>query len=235
MTVAATASQDFTVDTLITMSMHSVGLLNTAHSTPTDAGDLLLGRRLLFMGIQALQNDGIVLRASERATYAVTASVAFIDTQADTLSIEKGAVLRSADGLLDRPIEMATIARYQQLTNKTVAGVPSLYAPEQTPSGGWRIYLYPTPEAGWPSLIVPRTRRLRDVDQGSVTLDLNTKWLLAILKFLGGSLARAKGRRDLATEVLGEYRDELARAENDETERGDGMLVASPTPWDDWC
>lgn len=232
MTVSATATTEFDVDTQIAVALRSIGMLGTDPGQEAKPGDLLLGRQLLLLGLRALANDGIILRARERVSVTLTAETAYADMAADTLSVEDGGILRNVDGTTDRPIHIYTIAEYQRLPNKTIAGVPNFYYPEKLSTGIWRVYFYPVPVVDYPTFIVPRTRKLRDVDTGNLTLDLEDKYHLAVNKFLAGHFARAKGRRDLANDVLSEYAFELERAQNDETPRGGGSFVQDDSPWD---
>lgn len=229
MTIAAGATTNFSVDELVTLGLQTAGLLNSAHAA--NAGDLALGKKVLFLGLQDLANDGIIIRAIERVTLTLTAGTAYVDTAADTQTVEKGGVIRSSDNI---DVEISPIARaqYQALPRKDIEGVPSFYFPEQQPAGTFRIYLYPVPIAGWTTFIVPRTRRARDVSVGSSTVDFDQRWHLAIVTFLAGVLARSKGRRDLGTELLAEYRALLTRALNNETERGDMCFTVPRGPWD---
>jgi hypothetical protein len=229
MTTAAAATTEFSVDELTTLALQSIGFLNPGH--PAKEGDLALGRRLLALGTQALANDGIVVRARERVTLTLTAGTNYVDAAADTVSIEKGGVMRGTSNN-DIEITMVGHRQYQTLSNKTIEGMPTYYFPEQQSTGAWRIYFWPVPSVDWTTFIVPRVRRSRDVSTGNVTVDFDPKWQLCLVKFLSAELARSKGRRDLATEIMGEYQWERERAMNNETDRGDAMFVACGTPWD---
>jgi hypothetical protein len=229
MTIATTATTEFSVDDIVTLALQTAGLLNANH--PASADNLALGRRLLFLGLQNLANKGIIIRAIERATLTLTAGTAYVDAASDTQTIEKGGVMRGSDGL-DVEITMIARAQYQALPRKDIEGVPSFYFPEQQTAGGWRIHFYPVPIAGWTTFVVPRTRKSRDVNVGSVTLDFDPRWHLTIVNELAGRLARSKGRRDLASELLSEAAGQAEQAMNNETERGDVCFVVSGTPWD---
>ncbi len=232
MTIATTATTEYNVDELIETAFWLDGLLNPGH--PLSSGDKALGRRVLHLGIQALANTGIKLRTRERLTLVLTDGTNYVDCPTDTISVEQGGFVRNSDGTSDIPIQAITLQRYQAFTDKTISGMPAFYYPEQQSNGSWKIYFYPVPDSEWPTFIVPRVRRARDVSTGDVTVDFDQKWYLTIVKFLQGNIARSKGRRDLATELMIEYDLERERAENNETERGDGMFVATSTPWDDF-
>lgn len=233
MAVAATATKNLTVDQLIATAMRSVGVLNNAQEPEPE--DLVHGRTILWLHLQALQSRGVLVRARERVELSLTVGQNYVDAPSDTLSIEDNAVVRNSDGVTDVPVTMYDLAQYQALPRKDVLGQPRYFYPEQvSATTTWRIYLYPVPEdTSWPTLIVPRTRRLRDVEEGSVNLDLAPAWLLPIMRAIGEEFARNKGRKDTASEMSQKYEFEAERAENDENAgRGGGMFVASPSPWD---
>jgi len=230
MPISATATTEFDVDTQITLAMHMMGLLHTQH-VPA-ASDLAMMRKAFWLGTTALANDGVMLRARERVPVSLVASQAYIDMAADTMSVEAGATLRDTTGTTERPISIYTMAEYQMLTTKGVVGVPTFYFPEKQTSGTFRVYLYPVPNGDFPTIIIPRLRKPRDMEPGNVTADVDTKYLLALNAFLSYVVARSKGRRDLASEMRQEYLDELGRAENDETERGPARFVIGDGPWD---
>lgn len=232
MTIATTSTTELNVDELITTSLQMIGFLNPGHQATS--GDLDLGRRILGLGLQSLANTGVKLRMRDLLTLTLTPDVAYIDCPADTVSVERGGVIKNVDGLTEIPIEAIEIQRYQSMPVKTTSGMPTYYWPEQQSSGIWRIYFYPVTTSDWPTFIVPRVRKSRDVNAGNLTVDLDTRWHLAITKYLQATLARSKGRRDLATELMNEYENERTRAENNESERGNGMYTIQPTPWDNW-
>lgn len=233
MSVAATATTDYSVDQILRLAMVTAGVLNPKHFNSSHVeAQLAAGRMQLFVVLQALQNDGVILRARERASLSLTASQAYVDAPSDTISIEKGAVTRSTEGT-DIELTLYSIDQWQVLPDKTIEGKPNFYYPEKlSATETWRIHLYPVPTSDWPTLIVPRTRRLRDVENGTVNLDLHPKHYLHVLNTMAAWFARGSGRRDLALELGAEAVAERDRAEADETERGDTMFVASRTPWD---
>lgn len=227
MTIASTATVQLTVDELITLAFH----LNGFGPQPPTAQDLDIGRKSLLMGLTSLANGGVVLRQRERATLTTVASQAYVDCPSDTLSVEKDGVVRDTAGT-DIGITMRPIAEYLKVTNKTTTGMPSFYYPEQQTAGTWRVYFWPVPDANWPTFIVPRTRRARDVNTGNLTLDFDERWQRAVVLFMQAQIMRSKGKHTLALPLLAEYEAERERAMDNETERGDAtVLVASATPW----
>lgn len=234
MAISATATSNLTVDQTIETAMRSVGVLNTGQ--PAKPADLAHGRIILFLHLQALQSRGVLMRARERISLTLTAGTSYVDAPADTISIEDGGVLRNADGDVDRPLMLYQLPQYQALPNKTLQGEPNSYFPEkQSATDTWRIFLYPVPlDSTWPTLVVPRSRKLRDVEDGSVTLDVEPRWLLPIMRAIGEEFARNKGRSDTASEMASKFTTERDEAMDDETTRGPGQFIVGPDPWSNY-
>jgi hypothetical protein len=228
MTVSATATQDKTVDEIIALAMVTAGILNPAHRSNPPAAELDVGRDWLFFRLQSMTNSGMVLRARERVVTATTAGVAYVDAAADTLSIEKNIVIRDADGV-DRPLDVINEVQYQAISNKAQTGAPVQVFVEELPTSISRLHLWPVPDGSVAySVVYPRTRRLRDVEPGSVTLDLKPSHYQHIMLYLAQRFAAAKGRKDSQAQLAQESGMERTIAENDETTRGDSAFVAAP-------
>jgi hypothetical protein len=233
MAIGTTATRVFNIDEHTTLALQALGMLNPDQGNgQASPGNLALGRKLMLLGVRALVNDGVILRMRERVSMTLTSGTNYVDMAADTVSIEQGGVLRSADGNTDRPIELYSIEQYQRLPNKNTSGVPNFYYPEKQPNGDWRVLFYPVPTTDYPTFVVPRTRKPRDMETGDVDIDLDDKFHLAASMFLRKEFARAKGRRDLAADLKADYMFELERALNDETPRGRFGYTIDDSPWD---
>jgi len=229
MTTAATATVELAVDDLIKLAWQ----LNGFGPQPPSPDDLAIGRQVLALGLNSLTNYGIVVRQKERVELALVADRAYVDPAGDTISIEKGGVIRDTGSPAGEiPITMRSMADYQMLTSKSTSGMPSYYYPEQLAAGSFRIWLFPVPTAEWPTLIVPRTRLPRAVSTGDVTLDLDQRWHLALTYFMQAQLFSAKGRADLAKGKMKDFVDEASGALENETERGDAVLLMTETGWE---
>jgi len=225
MTIAATttATQSITVDRFIAMAMveatvlsfHEINTASQTYPAEFEVGRVWLGTRL-----QALQNMGVLLHARELETKTLTASVAYVTASSDTLSVESPATVKSSDGR-DRELELWDIRRYQENTDKLLEGPTTAYWPEKQSDSTWRIHLWPVPDGTESvSITYPRTRRLRDVEPGSVTLDLPVKYFESVMTSLAAKFAGSKGRRDVKRELVIEGAAGEARALVDDTERG---------------
>lgn len=231
MATASASSTDYQVDTIVRLAMLRCGALNAAEQP--DAQQLDMGRQFLWLGLAALANDGIMLRAVERVTQdlaSVTADTPYFDAPSDTVSIEKGATVTTGDGV-DIPVNLIDRHAYMALPMKTTEGRPTDIFPERMPSGAWRIYVYQVPSDDWESLSYSRLRGLRDVSAGNVTLDLDTKWHLAIVYFLSAEIAGHLGKLEREASLRDLYVAELGRARGDEVSRGDTRFTFYADPW----
>lgn len=227
MAVAATATTSLTVDGIVGMAMVTAGVLNEQHyaSGNVPPASLLVGRTWLFMKLQSLKNSGVILRARDFETKTITSGVAYVAASADTLSVEDGVIVTTSEGI-DRSLQLINESEYQLIADKASAGIPTQAFPRQQADGTWRVYMWPVPENGEPvSITYPRTRRLKDVEVGSVNLDLNPNMYLFIVSWLAMRFASAKGRKDSAAELREEAEFEQGKAESDETERGESRFV----------
>jgi len=231
MTVSANYAWEATRDQVIRNSLWGCGQLNAGQS-PT-AAQITVGAELLQMLVLGLLKKGVQLRCIERYEQSITAvssTTPYVTAPADTLDVEKGAVVRSADGLTDAPMDRITREEYLALTQKTTTGQPTMYFPEQTSTGAWNIYLYPIGDsANWTKIIYPRVRKPRDTDTGAVTPDIPVNWHEAITAGLAWKWAL---HYKLPLERTLMLRDDWLRlrddALNDETERGNTVYVAEP-------
>lgn len=230
MTVAATATADYSVDQIVGLSMVTAGILNPAHFFQNNipAAELQVGRMWLFLHLASLQNSGVVLRAREPVTATLTAGTAYVDAAADTISVEKHMTV--GDGTTDRMVAVVNEETYRGMADKTQQGPTTMVYPEQQSGGTWRLYLWPVPDSTAVSITYSRTRRLKDVELGSVTLDLNPRWHKHIVSHLAQRFAGAKGRKDTEAIHAAEAGVERTLAENDETPRGDVCFIAPE--WD---
>jgi len=144
MTVSANYAWEPNRDQVIKNALHGLGMLHATASP--DAHQKAIGMQMLQALLLGLQKRGVQMQCTERyaqSITAVTAAVPYITAPADTTDIEKGATVRSADGLTEANIDRITAAEYQALTQKQTEGQPTQYFPEKTSTGAWRIYLYP--------------------------------------------------------------------------------------------
>lgn len=230
MTVSTTYARDPQADDIIAEAMHSLGVLNAAQEP--DAPQKALGRKFLWSELQSLQNRGVILRARELYTQSITAvssSTPYVVAPADTIDIEHGATVRTnTSAPADYPMQLTTEPEYQERSLKTQTGQPSEYWAQKQSDNSVRIYLYPLPTSDYVSITYPRIRKLRDVDTGSVTLDIPTKFHAAVVLKIAMRFALHFGLDGKAAMLKDMFDEEVDRAMGDETERGGFRFVVNP-------
>lgn len=232
MTVAATPTIELDVDATIKLALFRAGMLN-AGANP-DAGQLSIGKMFLRDILTSVQSKGVIMRATERYEQATVAGQAYVDAPSDTSSVEKGAIVRNTNGA---EFEMQLYSRRDYMTRipvKDTQGKPNIYYAEQLPSGLFRIFLWLVPTTDWPTIVYPRERKLRDVSEGNVTIDLDQRWSLPVGLMLAMEFARHYGRVARQQALKDDLREALGDAGDNETERGDMTFTISSTPWDNW-
>lgn len=215
MTTSVNASFDMTRDTIIRVGLQLTGTLEAGKQP--DANQIELASELLNMMLKALQNDGIILRALEQASTSLTAGVAKYTLAADTLDIDDRSVYVSS-GTTDLRLDQISRGQYMELSLKGSTGQPTQFYVEKTDTVS--IYFYPTPDANWTSVTYPRVRLLKDLDSGSVTPDLPSKYLLFLTYQLAADYSLHTGMLPRYQILAGRAEAEKVRAENDDTERG---------------
>lgn len=215
MTTSANASFDLSRDQIIRVAYQLVGVLEAGKNP--DANQLAMASDLLNMGLKALQNDGIILRALEQATTTLVAGTAKYTLASDTLDIDDRSFYVTT-GTTDLKLQQISRGQYMELTAKDIQGQPTQFYVEKAETVSF--YLYPTPDSGWTSVTYPRVRLLKDMDTGAVTTDLPSKYLKYVTYMLAADLSLHHGllpRYQLMQETA---QAEKTRALNDDTERG---------------
>lgn len=215
MTTSANASFDLSRDSIIRVAYQLVGVLEAGKQP--DANQIAMASDLLNMGLKALQNDGIILRALEQETVALTAGVAQYTLAADTLDVDDRSFYTTS-GTTDLKLEHISRGQYMELSLKAIQGQPTQFYVEKTTTVSF--YLYPTPDANWTSVTFPRVRLLKDMDTGSVTTDLPSKYLKYVTYMLAADLSLHHGLLPRYQAMVATAENEKQRALNDDTERG---------------
>jgi hypothetical protein len=187
---------------------------------------------MLWLGLQDLQNKGLILRATDRYTLTLTASQAFADMPADTVSVEKGIMVRELGGTTELPVLLYDRAAYQAQPNTAEEGRPCYCYPEAVSGGTWRLYFWPVPTADWLTVIVPRGKQMRDITTGNINVDLDPKWLRTIVDMIGRDFAMHFGSPTKAAQMQSLLSQHMAEAMGDESTRGDTQFIVPSTPWD---
>ncbi len=226
MTVSANASFDLTRDAIIRNAYQYCGVV-TAGAQP-DANQIVMASDMLNMLLKALQSDGIILRTIERTTTTLTAGTAQYTPASDTLDIDDRAVyVTTGTGTTATDLRIEPISRgqYMELSLKAVQGQPTqIYVEKGT---ALSFFLYPTPDSNWTSVTYPRVRLLRDMDSGSVTPDLASKYLRYVVLALAADLALHHGLMPRRAALAEQAAMEKERVTSDETERGPVRFVVT--------
>lgn len=221
MAVSPNASFDMSRDSIIRVAFQLVGVV--AAGTQPDANQIAMASDLLNMGLKSLQNDGIILRTIDRTTTTLVGGTAQYTCASDTLDIDDRSVYvttGTTGTTQETDLALRPISRgmYMELSLKAVQGQPTQIYVEK--GAAVSFFLYPTPDANWTSVTYPRVRLLRDMDTGSVTPDLPSKYLKYVTYMLAADLALHHGLMPKYQALAVTAADEKNRATNDDTERG---------------
>lgn len=225
MALATTATWTLNRDELIAQGLMMSGQLNA--SQQPDEFQIALGKSILSSGLLGLQARGIFLRSVDRFPQALTIGLASYACSADTIDVEKDAIIRTPAGL-DIPILKMGREEYQAKSDKTIQNQPTNFYAEESAGGTITIYLYPSPDLAY-TLYYPRVRRLRDLDVGTANIDASPVWLDVMKWMLAWQFSvHYKQTLERATLLKGYYDDAASRAMDDETPRGPSRMVVDP-------
>lgn len=226
MTVSANASFDLSRDAIIRSAYQLCGVVPAGQQP--DGNQIAMASDFLNMGLKALQSDGIILRTIERTTTTLTAGTAQYTCASDTLDVDDRTVyVTSGTGTATTDLRLEPISRgmYMELSLKAVQGQPTQIYVEK--GAAVSFFLYPTPDANWASVTYPRVRLLRDMDTGTVTPDLPSKYLKYVTYMLATDLALHHGLLPRHGVLAEQAAMEKERAVQDDTERGPVRFIAT--------
>lgn len=224
MTISANSTFDLQRDQIITVAMQLAAILST--EVAPRAKDIELATTLLNMQLKALQAEGVILQTRERTTKAVPAGSAEVTLDADTLDVEitndmAGTIYPSAGG--ETTITSMPASEWLAITDKTVRGRPARVYVER--SATFKLVFDLVPEQAYTFRYI-KVRLLRDMDTGTVTTDLPSRWLQAITYRLAHDLALAKSKPiNIVAYLRKNAESEKQLAQKDETQRGDSQFV----------
>lgn len=190
MTTSTTSTFDPSRDTIIRRSYQLAGLLEA--SQLTDPNDVALAADILQMELTSMVAEGQLLTWIERTTQALVASTAEY-TLTDALEIYvdgnglAGTIVPSSGA--ETPVRAITRADYQLISNKATEATPTLVFVERLATV--KLLFWPVP-AATSSFRYQKIRYPRDMDTGTVTLDLSKRWHKAITYALASQLCLAK-------------------------------------------
>jgi hypothetical protein len=186
MTVSANSDFNLTVSQIVKQGLQLAGLLPLGQEPRSDQQDsvrLILGTRL-----SELQAKGVVLGTTERTTLALSSGTASYALATDTIDITGDAMVLQSVSTLETPVIQKPWANYQELSDKTTAGIPTqMYVEKQATV---RVLLWPVPNATM-TLSYRRIRLFRNVDSGGVTPDVWARQLRLLVLYVAHDLALA--------------------------------------------
>lgn len=221
MTTSANALFDLSRDQIIRSAYQLCGVVSAGQQP--NANQISMASEYLNMGLKSLQNDGIILRTIDRTTTTLVAGQAQYTCASDTLDIDDRSVYvttGTAGTTQSTDLKLLSIPRgtYMEMSLKLIQGQPTQIYVEK--GAAVSFFLYPTPSADWVSVTYPRVRLLADMDSGSVTPDLPSKYLKYVTYMLAADLALSHGLLARQQTLAGIAFDEKERAVQDDTERG---------------
>lgn len=221
MTTSANATFDPQADEITRAALHLCQVLNAAHDP--SVGQLRLGRTFQNLVAKALSNDGASMRVIERVTATVTQGTRTITPDQDTEDVDK--MYYTDTSALDHPMSKLNLDAYDDLSDKSATNAPPSWFVFDKANGAARLRLWPPCDATVASVTYARRRRLRDMDDGSVTLDLPSSWQLAFTYKLAAMFSDHFGFPDRSDHFEGLYEKERERANGADTETGPVRFV----------
>lgn len=218
MTISANATFDPQADQITTTALVMAQMLHPGHEA--DAGLLSHGRTIQNLAAKAIQNDGVSVRVMERVNVTVTEGTFTITPDTDTEDVVSGYWTDTSG--FDHELGKLSLLEYDNLANKTATNAPPSFFVFDKANGAARLRLWPPVDTTVASVTYVRRRRLRDMDDGSVTLDLPSSWQLAFTYKVASMLSVVPGRAEY---FEGLYEKEKARASMADTETGPVRFV----------
>lgn len=217
MTVSANSDFNPTVAQIVKQGLQLAGLLPFGQEPRTDQQTDV--RAILGARISELQAKGMVLGTAERTTTALTSGTASYALATDTIDITGDAMVLQSGRTTETPVLQFPWANYQELSDKTVTGIPTqMYVEKQATA---RVLLWPVPNASM-TLSYRRIRLFRNVDSGGVTADVWARQVRLLTLYVAHDLALAGNLPINKIQYLGGM---VAQAERtllgDSEERGD--------------
>lgn len=199
MTVSANASLNYQRDQLITMACRLAGVWPSSQdaSDAQSADDVSMAADFMNLELKALQAEGTGLRFVERTTLALVASQAEYSLASTTIDVEigpndqAGTIINSSGQ--ETVVTAMSAADYLDITDKTTA-VTDVPTRVYIDNGGETLtaVFWPVPDATSVTWRYQRVRLVTDMDSGSVTLDLQRRWMQYVAYAVASQVALAK-------------------------------------------
>lgn len=228
MTVSANSLPDLQRDEIIQAALWLVGDLEASQAVP--GKDAAMGMQLFRLLLDKLQAEGSVLRTIERTTLTLVSGTSEYTLASDTIDVEiaqngvVGMIIPST-GTGESPVMAMRADEWMQISNKTTVGParPTSVYVEKLASVS--LVFYPPPGSESASFRYRRVRLLKDVDTGSNTVDLPSRWTYALTMGLAALIARAKSADVQRVEMFdATFEAAKKEARREDVERGPTRL-----------
>lgn len=214
MAVSSTATYQPNGDQIIKEALRLVGKIGAGEEPLGKDKDL--ARDILQRKVKGYQAQGLIARTVEATTLTLTDGTATYTAASGTLEILFPLTVYDSSDNSESTVEEMSGEAYMEISNKTndITGIPSRAWVQKTSSDTVTITLDPIPSSDVNTLRYRRVRLLRDMDSSTVTLDLETRWVNAVVYDLAHDLSLVFGYpstqvayfRGLSTEALAEVR-----------------------------
>jgi hypothetical protein len=227
LTIAATATWNPTVDSIIKQSAQLAGILSLGRPVdPKQLGDM---REMLQAVLKELSARGVGLDQAELTSFtlpAATGQATPYALPADTVDVDFPMMLKAAGETTETPATRYSWQEYQELPNKSTTGRPiKFYVNPQTMT----LTPWPVPDVDY-TVSYKRTRLIRDATSGS-TVDLRPRWTLALVYTLAHMFAVASSLGVERVKYLaGMAKEKTDEARGREHESGGAQFVLE-TEW----
>jgi hypothetical protein len=222
MTVSTNPLPDISRDQLIKNAMWVCGYLEA--SQIPQAADIGMATQLLRLVLDGLQAEGTILRTVERELLTLVPGQSEYALASDTIDVDvdtNGVIgmIVPSQGTGESPVMAMRADEWMQIANKSVdSSRPTLAYLEKLATVS--VIFYPPPGTESASFRYRRTRLLRDVDTGTATVDLPSRWNEALTYGLGSLFAKAKGLKVEAATLKNDFEMAKLRVRREDVERG---------------
>lgn len=181
--------------------------------------DIAMAADFLNLELDAIQAEGINLRAVTRATLPLVDGTATYTLPPTVLDVLEPAALLVGSETLETPVELIDRARYTTLTDKTSEGRPVFMYVEKGPSV--TATFWPKPDATM-TLTYQKVGFLADSDAANVDTDMARHWHKPLMFCVAAMVARSRNQPQAKVDALLAEGERLKRISRTfEQEHGD--------------
>ena len=203
MTTSGTAIFDLSIDDAVEEAFERCGMLMTSGYQLTSA------RRSLNLVFLDWANRGLNLCTIEQQTYALTAGVADITLDPDTVNVLSAVIRDTSQGQqTDITIDRISREEYLNVPDKTTQARPAQYYVQR--ANTFKVFLYPAADQAY-TFVYYRIRRIQDAGNYTNTADVNFRFLPCMVSGLAYYLA-LKFAPERVTALKAFYEEDFQRA-----------------------